>query len=62
MGSCGNTRPSDVLDGQSQMITMIESSTLAQITSYMVENKVRATLVAESQQKMGAKATIIEAK
>lgn len=56
MGSCGSTRPSEVLDSQRQKITMTDSSTLARISAYMDENIIKATLEAESQQRMAFEA------
>lgn len=60
MDSCGSMRPSHVLDGQKQIKTVIESSTLARISAYTVENRIKVALEADFQQRMVVKANIIE--
>lgn len=60
MGSCGVTRPSDVLNGQRQKITMTKTSTHAQNLANMAENRIKVALKADSQQKLVFGATTIE--
>lgn len=60
MGSYGSMRPLKVLDDLKQMKMVIELRSLAWILAYMDENRIKATLEANSQQKVVVEATTIE--
>lgn len=48
------------MDDHSQMITMTESRKLAQLSTYMVDNRIKVALEAESQQNMVMEAIVVE--
>lgn len=60
MDSCGCMRQLEVLDDQRHIKTMIESSTFAQNSDYVAENRIKATVEADSQQIMVVEENIIE--